>query len=263
MFCARCFSALFANNHIVFIFVTTYDSNGAEKDCFMDNKQTITKYFVNNFPAKIQNLFHQDPKKFKTLYQSKLANIVKQDLLQMVQFVTPVYEIVHYSDWCDSWHKDFYWYKIKPDNINDAKILFGIYCRKELSDTEENKTKIIVNNKEFFNLLRTVYYYVNYNNRKMWKMPGILTLNPSEHDTRSEIYTGDFIKTHYNPERKKSSLQIEKKKSELGNQIIQGCQKIADKLIDAEITRICNINIQIQQAKETLAKYGTELIRGY
>ncbi|MFQ6729541.1 MAG: hypothetical protein ACLRFK_00585, partial [Alphaproteobacteria bacterium] len=103
----------------------------------MDNKHTTNKYFINNFPAKIQNLFHQDPKKFKTLYRIKLANIVKQDLLQMVHFVIPVYEIVHYSDWYDSWHEDFYWYKIKPDNINDAKILFGIYCRKELSDTEE------------------------------------------------------------------------------------------------------------------------------
>ena len=229
----------------------------------MDNKQTETKYFINNFPAQIQNLFHQDPKKFKTLYRIKLANIVKQDLLQMVQFVIPVYEVVHYSDWYDSWHKDFYWYNIESDKINEAKNLFAIYCPKELSNIEKNKTKIIVNDEEFFNLLRTVYYYVNYNNRKMWEMPGIQTLHPSVHDARPKIYTGDFIKTHYNPERKKSSLKIQKKKSELGTQITQECKKIADKLIDEKIARICNINKQIQQAKETLAKYGTELIRGY
>lgn len=221
----------------------------------MDNEKTETKYFINNFSTQIQNLFHSDPKKFKTLYRAKLVKIVKRDLFQMVQFVTPVYEIIYCSDWYDSWKEDVFWYNIKNDKQTEAKQLFNIYCHTDTSD----KTKIEVKNKSFFNLLRMIYFYVNYRNKEKREMSGIATWNTSVHDRRPEIYIGDFIKYDYSLKRNK----IQKTKSELGKQIDEECARIADKFIDAEIKRISDINKQIQDAKATLAKYGTELIRGY
>ena len=106
-------------------------------------------------------------------------------------------------------------------------------------------------------------FYVNYTDKAKWKMPGVITCNRSGHDVDPEIYTGDFVKTDYKSNKKKKPLKIEKTKSELGKQIDKECMQIADKLIDSEIRRICNMNKKIQEAKATLSKYGTELIRGY
>ena len=229
----------------------------------MDNEKIETKYFLNNFPQPTKDLFYSDPKKFKTLYKTKLAKIVKQDLLQMIQFVTPVYEITYYTDWYDSWHEENFWYYIKSDVKQEAKKLFDIYCTSQARNIG-NGTSFEVRNKEFFNLLRIIYYYVNYKNKEKWEMSGVRPLNVSNsYDIRPTIYTGDFIKDDFNLKTKKSSLKMKKKKSELGKQIEQECLKITDRLIDAEIRRISDINKQIQNAKATLAKYGTELVRGY
>ena len=226
----------------------------------MDNTQT--PYFIDKLPESTKQLFHSDPKKFKTLYKNKLAQIVKQDLLQIVQFVTPVYEIVHYSDWYDSWHEDFYWYKVQSDKQEFVRDLLKIYCVSEANNMA-NKTKFESKSNTFFNLLRTIYFYVNYTNKAKWKMPGVMTWNKSGHDVDPEIYVGDFVKTDYKSNKKKKPLKIEKTKSELGKQIDTECVRIADKLIDAKIKRISDINKKIQEAKATLAKYGTELVHGY
>ena len=215
-------------------------------------------YFIDNFPQPTKDLFYKDPKKFKVLYKTKLSKIVRQDLLKLIQFVTPVYEIVHYSDWYDSWHEEIYWYKIKTDKQESVKKLFGIYCNSESVNNEAE-----VKNKDIFNLLRIVYFYTNYGNKAKWEMSGIATRNRQGPEIRPEIYTGDFIKYDYNLKTKKSSLKMKKKKSELSKQIDAECEKIADKLIDKEIARIVNINEQIRAAKATLAKYGTELVKGY
>lgn len=228
----------------------------------MNNAKIETTYFLDNFTQPIKDLFYSDPKQFNALYKTRLVKIVKQDLLQMVHFITPVYEIIHYSDWYDSWHEDFYWYKVQSDKQELVRNLLKIYCVSE-AKSMANKTKFESKSKEFFNLLRTIYYYINYTNKAKWEMSGITTWNQSDHDIRPIIYAGDFVKTDYGTNKKKSSLKIEKTKSELGRQIDKECEKIVDRLIDAEIKRISNINKQIQDAKATLAKYGTELIKGY
>ncbi|MBR5904585.1 MAG: hypothetical protein IKZ49_03575 [Alphaproteobacteria bacterium] len=228
----------------------------------MDNEKIETKYFLNNFPQPTKDLFYSDPKKFKTLYKTKLVKIVKQDLLQIIPFITPVYEIVHYSDWYDSWHEDFYWYKVQSDKQEFVRNLLKIYCVSEANNMA-NKTKFESKSKAFFNLLRTIYFYVNYKNKEKWKMSGIMTWNKSGHDVYPEIYVGDFVETDYKSKRKKKPCKIGKTKSELEKQIDNGCEKIADRLIDAEIKRISNINKQIQMAKATLARYGSEQVIGY
>ena len=230
----------------------------------MTNQKIESQYFINKLSDKELKLFNTDPKQFRVLYCKKLTNLVKQDLQHMVDIVTPVYEVVHYSDWYDSWHEEFFWYNISKEHQPEATNLFRIYCPKGTAIMSLNDmSKLDVKDKDFFNLLRAVYYYKNYTNRKMWSMPHIRTLNPSGHDIRPRIADEDFVKEDYNYKRKTTKLKILKTKKELEQILQEGSKKIADELINKEITRIKNINAKIQEAKATIAQYGTELVRGY
>ena len=96
----------------------------------------------------------------------------------------------------------------------------------------------------------------------MWGMPNITPLNISSNRDHDIIYS-DFVENKYSYETKKKPVKLKKTKSELNKEIASGCEKITDRLIDKEIKRISKINEQIKAAKETLAKYGTELVKGY
>ena len=153
---------------------------------------------------------------------------------------------------------------IKHGFEKNAKDLFKIYCSNGIKNIyTEDKSKLEATNIDFFNLLRAVYYYENYKDKKMWKMPHIQPLHSKEYDVNPKIVYYDFVDEKFNYKTKKTSVKINKMKTELGKQITAGCQKIADYLTDCEITRIVNINNEIKRAKEILAKYGTEMIYGY
>ncbi len=225
---------------------------------------TKSQYFLDKLSDKEKNLFHTDPKQFRVLYYKKLTNIVKQDLIKMVEFVTPVYELVNFSDWYDSWNEEFFWYKIEREYQKDAMNLFKIYCpfgtaRMPFTDG----LKLEAKDTDFFSLLRVVYYYTNYTNKEMWAMPHIQTLHKIEHDISPRIANEDFVKKNYNFKRKTRKYKMLKTKTEIGKILQQGCEKIADKLICKEIKCISGMNKQITMAKATLARYGTELVRGY
>jgi phage-related protein len=88
-------------------------------------------------------------------------------------------------------------------------------------------------------------------------MSNIKPLNQVTFGEDLTIVVHDFINRHNNIKK------INYTKPELEQQIATGCEQIANELINTEIERICEINRQIKQAKEILAKYGTELVRGY
>ena len=232
------------------------------KGAFMNNEKINQQYFINRLSSKEQHLFRTDPKQFRVLYYKKLTNIVKQDLIKMVEFVTPVYELVNFSDWYDSWNEEFFWYKIEKEYQKDAMNLFKIYCplgtaRMPFTDG----LKLEAKNTYFFNLLRVVYYYTNYTNKEMWAMPHIQTLHKIGHDQSPRIVNEDFVKKNYNLKTRKYKML--KTKTEIGKMLQQGCEKIAEGLINKQIALITNMNKQIKAAKATLARYGTELVRGY
>ena len=94
-------------------------------------------------------------------------------------------------------------------------------------------------------------------------MPHIQTLHKTGHDIYPEIACNDFIDIKDNYKTKKTILKMHQTKKEIGKTLQQGCEKIAGGLMNNEIARITNINEQIKAAKATLAKYGTELVKGY
>ena len=231
----------------------------------MKNQKTEFPYFLDKLPKNAQNLFHDDPKQFRILYGVKLGNVVKQDLIKMAEFVTPVHEVVHFSSWYDSWIEKFFWYNIASEYQQDAMKLFKIYCPRGTTRISfvNNALKLEATDKDFFNLLRAAYYYTNYTNKNMWTMPHIQTLHKTGHDICPEIAYKDFIDIKYNYKTKKTILKMHQTKKEIGKTLQQGCEKIAGGLMNNEIARITNINEQIKAAKATLAKYGTELVKGY
>ena len=228
----------------------------------MKNQKIKVPYFLTKFPEDAQKLFYTDPKQFRVLYCQKLTKVVKQDLLQMAEFVTPVYEVVFCSDWYDSWHRKYYWYNLKKDNRRQTIDMFDAYSNEDTSDMKKS-LQVEAGDMDFFNLLRCVYYYINYENKAKWDMDGIKTMNPYDREARPEILVDDYVKEIYSCKRKTSKYKMLKTKKEIGKTLQQGCQEITDKLINTEIARIANVNKQIEAAKATLAKYGTELVKGY
>ena len=227
----------------------------------MNNK----KFFLDKLPQNAQKLFHSDPKLFQSKFQNNLNKIVKQDLFYLIKIATPVYERIHCSDWYDSWHKDKYWYYTTPEDKNTARKLLSIYGGEEFKSYEDKNTECFssATNQELFKILRAIYFYTNYTKQKNWNMPHISPSEKKGSEQEPVIVKFDFVELEYDKKTKKTHYVIAKTKPELEQQIANGCENIANKLINTEIERICEINRQIKQAKEILAKYGTELIRGY
>lgn len=213
------------------------------KDTIMSNK----KFFLDNLPKKAQEMFYSNPKLFRKNYQKDLNNIIKQDLFYLVEIATPVLERAHNSTHCYEWDTNYCCFHTTPKNKNTVQKILNIYKEKNFKYRKNNVFENCFYT-DFFKLSRAIYYYTNYTKPELWKMTHI-----KKHNRTAEIAYNDFI--FYE--------KINYTKPELKQKIATGCEQIANKLIDTEIIRICEVNRQIKQAKEIFAKYGTKLTRGY
>ena len=221
----------------------------------MNNK----KFFLDKLPQNAQKLFHSDPKLFQKKYQNDLYNIIKQDLLYLVEIATPVHERIRHSAGNEVWYNNELWYCTTQKNKNTARYLLSTYGDEKFKTHNDfyKQNYISATNKELFKILRIIFFYINYEKPTKWDMSNIKPLNQVTFGEDLTIVVHDFINRHNNIKK------INYTKPELEQQIATGCENIANKLINTEIERICEINRQIKQAKEILAKYGTELVRGY
>jgi len=230
-------------------------------------------YFIYKLPTEAQTLFESDPKKFRTLYQKQFEQVVKQDILHLAEIATPVFEAVEQCNCYDGWTDKHYWYSIDSEHQDEAFDIFLIYCGDEIRksydikhDYETNKweyNKTILNsaNQQFFDLLRTAFYYNNYGNKDKWNMKNIKQ-RYKDCGNVSYIYTYDFVLPLYD-NGKKFNYKMRKKRNTLNKEITKQCKKVANDMINAKIKSVQDMNRKIIEAREFLAKHDKDFVRGY
>ena len=231
----------------------------------------MPEHFIYKLSPDAQRLFQSDPRKFDSLYGESFTDAVKQDILHLAEIAIPVFEVVHKSNWYDSWLEKYYWYSIAPEYQNEAYKMFQLYCdahiiRDYARDYDSKKKKwfyiktvLNAKDKEFFDLLRAVYFYNNYTNENKWHMPGIKPQYESDDVNHFECY--DFVNWDYKNGQCVYTMRFPK--TELSKLITSGSRKIANKVTDARIQHIKEFNEKIRAAQALIAQHGNDIVPGY